>query len=407
MAALAAPAHAAPELAMQDDPPVMGLSPTDWTLIPWVKANAPAVRWVRMNAKSNHNLDYVDLGIDRVRAAGMRPQLTVWAGAPGENPFYPKRNPTPAEAAAWATKVATRFKDEVDRYSIQNEPDIFTVQEGSCDSATVVQAMRDAGLKPITTYKVRYKKKKVRRKRYRKRWVYRYRQDHGRTIKVKVKRRVKYYKRVKKKIRIKKKRTRWVPISATTSVRKTVTPERGCAMIRYARTYRSIYEAEYAAIKRIDPSAQVLIGETSPRPEATVFISELGRTGSNLVADGYAHHTYQESDPNYPDPNRLGIGRLDVLREMLDDGAARGTLRTPQGRSLPIYITEMGWGPGYGEVTRPDWLRKAYRKACAADAKQFLWYGWTSSTARWNSMILRGPSHGRTPTFETFRSLKC
>ena len=178
-------------------------------------------------------------------------------------------------------------------------------------------------------------------------------------------------------------------------------------MIRYARTYSAIYQAEYAAIKRVDPSAQVLIGETSPRPESTVFISELGRTGCNLVADGYAHHTYQESDPNYPDPNRLGIGRLDVLRQMLDDAAARGTLRTPQGGPLPIYITEMGYGPGYGEVTRPDWLRKAYRKACAVDAKQFLWYGWSSSTARWNSMILLGPGHGRTPTFETFRSLKC
>ena len=33
--------------------------------------------------------------------------------------------------------------------------------------ATVVQSMRDAGLKPITTYKIRYKKKWVRRKRYR------------------------------------------------------------------------------------------------------------------------------------------------------------------------------------------------------------------------------------------------
>ncbi len=407
MAALVAPAHADPELAMQDDPPVMGLSSTDWTLIPWVQENAPAVRWVRMNAMSNRSLDFVQVGVDRVLKAGMKPQLTVWAGAPGENPFYPERNPTPAEAAAWATKVATRFKDQVSRYAIQNEPDIFTVEEGSCDSSVLVQSLRRAGLKRITTYKIRYKKKWVRKKRYRYHYTYRYRTTHGgRKVKVKTKRRVKYYKKVRRRVRIKKRRkTRWVPMTATTNVRKGVSPERGCAMIRYARTYSAIYQAEYAAIKRVDPSAQVLIGETSPRPESTVFISELMR-GSTLVADGYAHHTYQESDPNYPDPNRLGIGRLDVLRQMLDDGAARGTLRTPQGNPLPIYITEMGYGPGYGEVTRPDWLRKAYAKACAIGAKEFLWYSWSSSTPRWNSMLL-GPNHARTPTFETFRSLRC
>ena len=170
------------------------------------------------------------------------------------------------------------------------------------------------------------------------------------------------------------------PVNGTATQRKAVTPEKRCAMTRYARTYAAIYAAEYAAIKSVDPTAQVLIGETSPRVEATVFISELMR-GTGLLADGYAHHTYQESDPNYPDPNRLGIGRLDVLRQMLDDGANKGTLRTPQGNPLPIYITEMAYGPGYGEVTRPDWLRKAYAKACAIGAKQFLWYSFSSHPA--------------------------
>ena len=39
------------------------------------------------------------------------------------------------------------WQDKVSRYAIQNEPDIFTVEEGSCDSSDLVQSLRRAGLK--------------------------------------------------------------------------------------------------------------------------------------------------------------------------------------------------------------------------------------------------------------------
>ena len=50
-----------------------------------------------MNVSSNRNLDHARLGVDRVLQAGMQPQLTVWAAAPGEAPA--ERN-HPAEAAS-------------------------------------------------------------------------------------------------------------------------------------------------------------------------------------------------------------------------------------------------------------------------------------------------------------------
>ena len=126
-----------------------------------------------MNVSSNRNLDYARLGVDRVLQAGMQPQLTVWAAAPGGSPSTPSA--TPPGRGRVVPKVATRFKDKVSRYTIQNEPDIFTVEEGSCDSTELVQSLRRAGLKRITTYKLKWKKKWVRKKRYKLRGKYRYR----------------------------------------------------------------------------------------------------------------------------------------------------------------------------------------------------------------------------------------
>src|SRR3954447_1320772 len=63
------------------------------------------------------------------------------------------------------------------------------------------------------------------------------------------------------------------------------------------RLYRSLYKSAYSAIKRSDPSAKVLIGETSPLARGRAGTAPLSwlraMVGhSRLKADGYAHHPY-------------------------------------------------------------------------------------------------------------------
>jgi hypothetical protein len=115
--------------------------------------------------------------------------------------------------------------------------------------------------------------------------------------------------------------------------------------------YRALYQAAYSAIKSADPSAQVLIGETSPfalRKRATAPLKFLrGVTAAGgLVADGYAHHPYDFSHAptyRYPGADNVTLATLDRLTTALDQLAAAGRLRTPSGGALDLFLTEYGF----------------------------------------------------------------
>jgi uncharacterized membrane protein YgcG len=115
--------------------------------------------------------------------------------------------------------------------------------------------------------------------------------------------------------------------------------------------YRGLYQAGYSAIKAADPSAQVLIGETSPfslRKRATAPLKFLRGVvaGGGLVADGYAHHPYDfQHSPTYryPGKDNVTLATLDRLTATLDQLAAAGRLRTPSGGALDVYLTEYGF----------------------------------------------------------------
>jgi hypothetical protein len=152
-----------------------------------------------------------------------------------------------------------------------------------------------------------------------------------------------------------------------------------------AARYRALFEAGWAAIKRVDPGAQVLIGETAPsrvRGRVTaplVFLRAIAcatrgyrpaRRCPALRADGYAHHPYQFTAP----PERAGgraddvtIGSLDRLAAALDRLAAAGLLTTPRGGPLPVYLTEFGYFRGRRRVlpapTRAAYLARAFAVA--------------------------------------------
>jgi hypothetical protein len=115
--------------------------------------------------------------------------------------------------------------------------------------------------------------------------------------------------------------------------------------------YRALYTTGYNAIKSADPSAQVLIGETSPfglRKRATAPLKFLRGVTSRggLVADGYAHHPYDFTHAptyRYPGADNATLATLDHLTTALDQLAAAGRLRTPSGGALDLFLTEYGF----------------------------------------------------------------
>jgi GH35 family endo-1,4-beta-xylanase len=183
-----------------------------------------------------------------------------------------------------------------------------------------------------------------------------------------------------------------------------------------ASLYRSLYTTGYSAIKSIDPSAEVLIGETAPyasnkrvaQPPLT-FLRALTKSGS-LKADGYAHHPYDllGHAPNYkfPGKDNVTIGTLSRLTSFLNSLASRNKLETPDGRPLNLYLTEFGYlrsgRKKVKESTRARWIRQAYDIALknsrveqmlhfllAQPAKKYLFFD-TSLTSR---------NGGKTATF--------
>lgn len=127
------------------------------------------------------------------------------------------------------------------------------------------------------------------------------------------------------------------------------------------RIYRGLYQAGYAAIKAADPDAKVLIGETVPYDEPGIAIAPLEflrdvtcvdenyrRKGGcdPLVTDGYAHHPYEFLNPpsyRYPGADNAPIGSLTRLTRALKRLARAGALRTPEGGSPDLYLTEFGY----------------------------------------------------------------
>jgi hypothetical protein len=146
--------------------------------------------------------------------------------------------------------------------------------------------------------------------------------------------------------------------------------------------YRSLYTRGYAAIKKADPRAKVLIGETSPNARAGLstaplaFLRKVACVNTKykrvahcpkLKADGYAHHPYDfrhAPDFKYPGADNVTLGTLSRLTKALDKLRKSGALRTPSGGRMPVYLTEYGYfASGHRALpakTRVRYLQKAY-----------------------------------------------
>ena len=141
--------------------------------------------------------------------------------------------------------------------------------------------------------------------------------------------------------------------------------------------YRSLYQRGYAAIKKADPRAKVLIGETSPYARngfstgPISFLRSLACVNKRwkrvrrcpvLKADGYAHHPYDfRHAPNfrYPGADNATMGTLSNLTRALDRISRTGALRFNGGGRMPVYLTEFAYFAA-GHRALPPKLRSRY-----------------------------------------------
>ena len=146
--------------------------------------------------------------------------------------------------------------------------------------------------------------------------------------------------------------------------------------------YRKLYVRGYAAIKKADRHAKVLIGETSPNGRAGLSTAPLAflrkvacvntkykRVGHcpKLKADGYAHHPYDfRHAPNFKfrGDDNVTLGTLSRLTKALDKLSRSGALRKNGGGRMPLYLTEYGYfASGHRALparTRTRYLQQAY-----------------------------------------------
>lgn len=143
-----------------------------------------------------------------------------------------------------------------------------------------------------------------------------------------------------------------------------------------ASLYRSLYLTAYKEIKKLQPSAEVLIGETAPYASRKgvanpplKFIRDFTKSG-RLKADGFAHHPYDfNHKPTYkfPGKDNVTLSGLDKLAKLLNSLAASNRLETPDGRPLDIWLTEFGYlrkgRQKQTEGNRAKYLRQAYDMA--------------------------------------------
>jgi hypothetical protein len=157
---------------------------------------------------------------------------------------------------------------------------------------------------------------------------------------------------------------------------------------KQAKLYRALYISGYAAIKAANPSAQVLIGETSPYSigrnnrnaqgplrflrGVTCANSRYKRAKkcSTLKTDGFAHHPYDfrhKVTYRYPGKDNVTLATLGRLTSALSKLKRAKLLTTPSGGVPYVYLTEYGYFASgkykIRESTRGKYLVQAFNLA--------------------------------------------
>jgi hypothetical protein len=152
----AAPAAAGPLVGMADDRVLLaGGPPADKAVAAWAAQGVDVVRifaqWDRLSpspsahrrpAGKPYDFSRIDAAVDRVRAAGMEPILTltgpgpVW-GMQDRSRGSRRYRPSPASYAEFADAAAGHFAGRVHRYILWNEPNLayFLAPQSRCTKA--------------------------------------------------------------------------------------------------------------------------------------------------------------------------------------------------------------------------------------------------------------------------------
>jgi hypothetical protein len=347
----AAPAHAAIELGVQDDPLVVRL-PSAFggfgaaRLLPPAKVDAALsalrVDTVRINvpwssvagarAGARLELGLYDLAVDRERAAGRRVQMTLSGPAPRwatGNHRVSAYKPDARRYAAFVHAVAAHFRGRVARYSIWNEPNWWNL----------LRPRRDA---------------------------------------------VRIYRRLYL---------------------------RGSRAVKAADPAAKVLIGELAPLGQPEAATPPL--RFLRRLTCSDRSWRRARRCPRLVADGFALHPYSlRWAPDYPGPHPddVTIGSLRRLTLALDRLARRRALGTRRGGSLQLYLTEWGYHARSARVREPQ--RSAYvRRGLALAARvrrvrQIVWYQLAGPPAaahvHWDTGLL-GPRGRRRPVFGAVR----
>src|SRR3954454_16812532 len=126
------------------------------------------------------------------------------------------------------------------------------------------------------------------------------------------------------------------------------------------KLYRGLYSKAYSAIKGVDSSNQVLIGETATygTPGRTTaplkFLRGVTCVNSaykhprcgGLKTDGYAPHPYDYKHKptyKYPGKDNVTLATLSRLTKALGRLRSSGALTTPSGGTPGVYLTEYGY----------------------------------------------------------------
>jgi len=141
------------------------------------------------------------------------------------------------------------------------------------------------------------------------------------------------------------------------------------------KIYYRMYTNAWKWIKKIDPRAKILFGETAPyaqsgRATAPIwFIKRVVHYGK-VKADGFAHHPYDFRHSlyyHYPGRDNATLETLSNLTHALDKLAAEHRMNTPLGAPLDLYLTEYGFMASgryaRGESFRAKYLPRAFQKA--------------------------------------------
>jgi hypothetical protein len=131
--------------------------------------------------------------------------------------------------------------------------------------------------------------------------------------------------------------------------------------------YYRLLVASYRAIKKADPQATVLgcslAGPTERGPaEPCKFAETVFQLGGGKVMDAIAIHPYRRFSPEATDY----VGGLKAIRALV----------AKQGGSMPIWISEIGWGndaSGCSEAWSAKMLPRAYLLAIVEGVKNIAW----------------------------------